>query len=266
MNMEPILLAFLLTLFAGLATGIGGLLALCKFARHSKFLALSLGFSAGVMIYVSFMEILPKGAENFLLFLPQQHAWLLATACFFIGFIFTALIDKFLPSHEVDATHNFGLSKAAKNKKILLRTGIFTALAITIHNFPEGLVTFMATLQDPSLGIALAIAIAIHNIPEGIAVSIPILHATGSKAKALIYSTLSGLAEPIGAILGFFLLRWLLSDWTFGVLFCAVAGIMVYIAVDELLPSAHMHGDHHRVIYGFAAGMFVMAVSLALLL
>jgi zinc transporter, ZIP family len=261
--MEPLLLAFLFTLFAGLATGVGGLLAFFKIARNPKVLAISLGFSAGVMVYVSFVEILPKGVDSLLVGLPLHLAWALGVFAFFIGFGIAGVIDKLIPNHEIDKTE---LVIPNRNKKVLLRTGLFTALAITIHNFPEGLATFMATLQDPTLGFAIALAIAIHNIPEGIAVSVPILHATGSRSKALFYSTLSGLAEPVGAILGFLVLQWLFTDWTFGVLFCAVGGIMIYISIDELLPSAHLHGDHHHVIYGFACGMLVMAVSLVLLL
>jgi zinc transporter, ZIP family len=261
--MEPIFLAFLFTLFAGFATGVGGLLAFFKVARNPKTLAIALGFSAGVMVYVSFVEILPKGVDSLAEVLTSSHAWAIGVLAFFIGFFIAAIIDKFIPSHELDKTE---LVIPNKNKKVLLRTGLFTALAITIHNFPEGLATFMATLQEPTLGFAIALAIAIHNIPEGIAVSVPILHATGSRSKALLYSTLSGLAEPIGALVGFLVLSWLFTDWTFGVLFCAVAGIMIYISVDELLPSAHMHGDHHHVIYGFAAGMILMAVSLVLLM
>ena len=143
--------------------------------------------------------------------------------------------------------------------------GLFTALAIAIHNFPEGLATFVAAIKDPHLGIAIAVAIAIHNVPEGIAVSIPIYYATGSRRKAFLYSFLSGLAEPIGALIGFFVLwRWM-NDITFGLLFASVAGIMVYISLDELLPSAEKYGEHHLCIYGLISGMAVMAISLLLL-
>lgn len=260
--MEGVLLAFILTLFAGLATGVGGLLAFFKVAHNPKMLAISLGFSSGVMVYVSFVEILPKGVISLSEVLPTFSAWALGVTGFFVGFIIAGLIDRFVPMHEAAQSKR----KISKNKNALLRTGMFTALAIGIHNFPEGLATFMAALQDPGLGVAIAVAIAIHNVPEGIAVSIPILNATGSRLKALWYSSLSGIAEPIGALVGYFALSWLFTGWTFGLIFTAVGGIMVYISIDELLPTAHMHGDHHHVIYGFAAGMLVMAVSLVLLL
>jgi ZIP family zinc transporter len=142
--------------------------------------------------------------------------------------------------------------------------GAFSALAIAIHNFPEGLATFAVALSDPALGISIAIAIAIHNIPEGISVSVPIYYATGSKKKALFYSFISGLAEPFGALIGYFVLRSFFNDMVFGFLFGTVAGIMVYISIDELLPTSRKYGKEHQEIYGFIAGMGVMAVSLLL--
>jgi ZIP family zinc transporter len=146
-----------------------------------------------------------------------------------------------------------------------MRVGVFTALAIAIHNFPEGLATFLSAIKDPSLGIPIAIAIAIHNIPEGIAVAVPIYHATGNKKKAFGYSFLSGIAEPVGALLGFTLLRVFFNDLIFGIVFSGVAGIMVYISLDELLPSAEKYGEHHLSIIGLVAGMSVMALSLLIL-
>ena len=142
--------------------------------------------------------------------------------------------------------------------------GLFSALAIGIHNFPEGLATFMGALQDPTLGISIAAAIAIHNIPEGIAVSVPVYYATKSKKKAFVLSFTSGLAEPVGAIIGYFILMNIFSEAVFGVVFASVAGIMVYISLDELLPTAEKYGEHHIAIYGLIAGMMVMAVSLVM--
>lgn len=144
--------------------------------------------------------------------------------------------------------------------------GLFSALAIAIHNFPEGLATFMGALTDPTLGVSIAVAIAIHNIPEGIAVSVPIYYATKNRKKAFWLSFLSGLAEPVGAILGFFILRNFFNESTFGVIFAGVAGIMVYISLDELLPTAEEYGEHHVAIGGLIAGMAVMATSLLLFL
>ncbi|MFP4478914.1 MAG: zinc transporter ZupT [Candidatus Izemoplasmatales bacterium] len=262
---STIIIAFLVTLFAGLATGIGSILAFYRKKTDAKFLSAALGFSAGVMIYVSFIEIFPKAVDSLG---GDKKAYLITTIAFFVGIALIGLIDKLVPSeenpHEVkDVTdlHN------PTTKASLMRMGLFSALAIAIHNFPEGLATFMATIESPTLGISIGIAIAIHNIPEGIAVSVPIYYATGDKKKALKYSFLSGFSEPIGAVVGYFLLVLIFgnSQGVMGVVFAGVAGIMVYISLDELLPTAEKYGEHHLAIYGLIAGMIVMASSLVLL-
>lgn len=147
-----------------------------------------------------------------------------------------------------------------------MRTGILTAAAIAIHNFPEGVATFVSSLQQPTIAIPIVVAIAIHNIPEGISVSVPIFYATGSRKKAFLYSFLSGLSEPLGAVVAYLVLRPYLSETLFGIAFAVVAGIMVFISFDELLPSAEAYGEHHLCIYGLLTGMGVMAVSLLLFL
>lgn len=267
MEFSNVLFAFSLTLFAGLATGIGSLMAFFSKEFKPDFLAGSLGFSAGVMIYVSFMEILLKAKESLSeIYGDTLGHWYMILA-FFLGIGIIALIDKIVPAYE-NPHEVKNLSKVCDDvckEKKLLRMGLFSAVAITIHNFPEGLATFMAAIKDPTLGISIAIAIAIHNIPEGIAVSVPIYYATKSKKKALIFSALSGLSEPLGALLGFFLLRSFFSETTFGIVFAMVAGIMVYISLDELLPTAEEYGKHHIAIGGLILGMLVMAVSLVLI-
>ncbi|MFW6369740.1 MAG: zinc transporter ZupT [Bacteroidota bacterium] len=268
MILSPLWLAFALTLFAGLSTGIGSAIAFFAKTTNTKFLSVSLGFSAGVMIYVSFVEIFSKAQEA--LEAAQgirMGAWITVMA-FFGGMFFIALIDNLVPSmgnpHELRKVEDAEHPTERMKKKKLLRLGTFSAMAIAIHNFPEGLATFTATMSDPSLGIAIAIAIAIHNIPEGIAVSVPIYYATRNKRKAFMYSFLSGLAEPVGALIGFAILMPFFSDTVFGVLFASVAGIMVFISLDELLPAAREYGQAHLSIYGLIAGMMVMAVSLLL--
>jgi zinc transporter, ZIP family len=257
--------AFLITLAAGLSTGIGGLLAFHKKASSKKFLTFSLGFSAGVMIYVSFVEILPKAIQSLQIAYNDNQGYLYATLAFFIGIIFIGIIDLLIPSkenpHEIPDINE---TEEQKEKKNLLRMGLFSALAIAIHNFPEGLATFIAALESPTLGISIGIAIAIHNIPEGISVAVPIYQATGSRKKAFIYALISGLAEPLGAILGFFLLQTIFSELTFGFTFAFVAGIMVYISLDELLPTSEKYGKHHISIIGLVTGMGLMALSLIL--
>lgn len=291
-----ILLAFLLTLGAGLATGIGSFLAFFTKRTNTKFLSFSLGFSAGVMVYISMIEIFPEANEYLVGEMGELTGTWLTVISFFAGIVLIGIIDKIIPSfenphemhkvEEVDTIEEIlsekkelqeeerpDLQKDLEKKKERLsfdtrkmhRIGLFTALAITIHNFPEGLVTFFAALQDPALGVAIAIAIALHNIPEGIAVSIPIYYATGSKKKAFLYSFLSGLAEPLGAMVGFLILMPFLTDTLFGIVFGMVGGIMVYISFDELLPAAQKYGEHHLSIYGLVSGMAVMAVSLVLL-
>jgi len=265
---QTILLAFGLTLLAGLSTGVGS--ALAFFARRTsvRFLSVALGFSAGVMIYISLVEILPRAIGG----LQDGHGrpgYWLAVGSFFGGILLIALIDRFVPGyenpHEPRRLEDMDDDTAAARQKNLHRMGVMTATAIALHNFPEGLATFAAALSDPRLGVAIAAAVAVHNIPEGIAVSVPVYYATGSRRKAFVYSFLSGLAEPLGALVGFGFLRLVSGPAVTDILFAAVAGIMVYISLDELLPSARAYGQHHWSIYGLIAGMAVMAVSLALL-
>ena len=269
-NLETstVLFAFSLTLFAGLATGIGS--ALAFFTKHTnhRFLALSLGFSAGVMIYVSMIEIFVKSKEATAAVLGASTGYWVTTIAFFGGIALAALIDSLVPSfenpHEVRSVEEMDTSPNDSSSNKLMRMGIFSAIAIAIHNFPEGLATFVGALNDPTLGISIAVAIAIHNIPEGIAVAVPIYFATGSRKKAFGLSFLSGLAEPLGALVGFTLLYRFIDDLVFGVLFAVVAGIMVFISLDELLPTAEKYGEHHLAIYGLISGMAVMALSLLL--
>lgn len=264
METEDILFAFGLTLFAGLSTGIGSIMSLMSKRFSPKFLAGSLGFSAGVMIYVSLVEIFVKAKDSLIEVHGPKSGNIYTVIAFFAGIGLIALIDKLIPSfenpHEIKNIEEKNLDY--ENSSKLLRMGLFSALAIGIHNFPEGLATFMGAISDPALGISIATAIAIHNIPEGIAVAVPIYYATRNRTKAFWLSFLSGLSEPIGALIGFFILQSVFSASTFGVIFAGVAGIMVYISLDELLPTAEEYGEHHIAIGGLIAGMAVMAVSL----
>jgi len=268
MGTNNILLAFGMTLFAGLSTGIGSAAALLAKRTNTKVLSIALGFSAGVMIYVSMIEIFAEAKDSLVKALGNTGGSWATVGAFFGGIFLIAAIDKCVPSienpHELRKVEDINTSKCNVNKGKLMRMGMLTALAIGIHNFPEGLATFTAAVKDPSLGIAITVAIAIHNIPEGIAVSIPVYYATGSKKKAFKLSFLSGISEPIGAIIGYLVLLRFFNDVVFGVLFASVAGIMVFISLDELLPTAREYGEAHLSIYGLIAGMMVMAVSLLL--
>lgn len=265
--MEHFLWAFSLTLLAGLATGIGSAMILLTKQTNKKFLAFALGLSAGVMLYVSFVEILRKAMDALSAIHGEQRGTVYAVIGFFSGIAIIAVIDKYIPSesnpHEY---HTGGNQKVSNEKQDLMRMGLFTAFAIGLHNFPEGLATFLAALEDPTTGAAITVAIAIHNIPEGIAVAVPIYYATGSKGKAFRLSLLSGLSEPIGAVVGYFLFIQFIGEEAFGFIFAAVAGIMVYISLDELLPTAEEYGEHQLAMWGVVLGMVVMAGSLLLFL
>ena len=247
-----------LTLLAGLSTGVGSLIA--YFIRRPKivYLSFSLGVSAGVMVYVSFMELLPGAVE--------RVGEPLSILFFFLGIAFIGIVDLLVP--EAENPHNYeGMEEPKKpdQSHALMRTSMMTALAIGIHNFPEGLATFASALSDLRLGLFIAIALAIHNIPEGIAVSMPIYYATGSKNKAFVYSLLSGISEPAGALVGYLLLMPFLTPTVLAGTLALVAGVMIYISLDELLPMAHSYGHGHLVISGVVLGMLLMAISLLML-
>ena len=268
MEFKVLAVAFGLTLFAGLSTGIGSALAFFTKRTNKKLLSFALGFSGGVMLYVSFIEMFFEARKSLVGYIGEIGGNWLTVISFFMGILLAALIDKLVPSfenpHEIHKVEDMDDPVLAATYKKLYRMGLFTSLAIAIHNFPEGLVTFASALVDIKLGISIAIAVAIHNIPEGIAVSIPIYFATGNRKKAFVYSFLSGLAEPVGAVIGYLILFPFFNDMVFGILFASVAGIMVFISLDELLPASREYGEHHMSMYGLIAGMIVMAVSLLL--
>lgn len=256
-----VIFALSLTVLSGLATGIGSIIALFAKTTNTKFLAGSLGFSAGVMIYVSMIEIFQKSKTYLSVATDEKIGYYLAVAAFFAGIVFIGLIDYFVPSTEGDIG-NLN-SKESKNMA-LKRMGFMTALAIGIHNFPEGLATFTSALKDPHLGLAIAVAIAIHNIPEGIATSVPIYYSSGSRKKAFFVSFFSGITEPLGAIIGYLILRPFFNDTIFGILFGMIAGIMVFISIEELLPMAREYEKSKITIIGVILGMAIIALSLLL--
>ncbi len=259
---------FLLTLGAGLATGIGSLIAFVSKTTNKSFFVASLGFSAGIMVYVSFVEMYANAKNVLIPTYGETTATIYATVAFFVGVFFITIIDFLIPEaenpHEVKGVED--IQSSPQHKAVLHRMGLTTALVIGIHNFPEGLATFMAGTQDFSVAMSVAVAIAIHNIPEGIAVSVPIYFATGSKRKAFLYSALSGFSEPIGAVIGFCFLSTIFTTDLLNLVLAFVAGIMVYIAFDELLPTAEAYGKHHLCIFGFIFGMLTMATSLIMFL
>jgi len=248
-----VLKALLLTSIAGLSTTIGSLLGLVFKRENSRFMSFVLGFTAGVMVGVSFFELLPSGFK--------EIGFVKASIAFLAGFIFIFIIDYFIPHEYIGQKERI----TDKTDKKLLRTGLFVALGIGIHNFPEGMATFYSSLVDIKIGIAIAIAIAIHNIPEGIAVSAPVYKATGSRGKAFLWSFLSGVVEPIGAILTALVLLPFLNSMILGYLLSGIAGLMVFISIDELLPISKSYGYSHLPIVSFIVGMIIMILSLVLL-
>lgn len=280
LRMTGILSALILTLIAGSATGIGGALVLFKKKLSSDFLAGALGLSAGVMIFISLAELFPEAQAEIMATGSVKHGKVLILAAFFIGMGIITLIDFAIPEHEnpheasgltLDSrTPAVGEIQKTSDLKAMHRLGLMSALAIAIHNFPEGIATFIGALNDPQMGAGITFAIAIHNIPEGIAVAIPIYYATKSKGKALLYATLSGFSEVIGALLclavtSIFGIELSGGGPVFPLILAAVAGIMVYISLDELLPTAEKYGKHHIAIAGVIGGMAIMGISLLII-
>lgn len=257
--------AFGLTAFAGLATGIGSVAALFARRTNTAFLATSLGFSAGVMIYISFVELLRSAEELLIQARGEDDGQWIALLSFFGGVALIAIIDFVVPTEE--NPHDASLIEDLRSQRAapLKRAGVLTALAIGLHNFPEGLATFVAALDDPTVGTAIAIAIALHNIPEGISVAIPIYFATGSRKKAFWYSFCSGLSEPLGAALGYLAIGPYLTDAVLGVVEAMVAGVMVFISLDQLIPNAKRYEQGHQSVYGLIGGMVVISITLLLL-
>ena len=274
--MNGIISALILTLIAGSATGIGGALVLFRKKISSNFLAGALGLSAGVMIFISLAELYPE-AQEMISQTGMAHGKAFVLIAFFVGMGIITLIDFTIPEYEnpheasglsLDArTAAVGVLEQTGSEKALQRLGVMSALAIAVHNFPEGIATFIGALNDPEMGTGITAAIAIHNIPEGIAVAIPIYYATKSKAKALFYATVSGLTEVIGALLclavtSIFGVSLTGGGPAFPLVLAAVAGIMIYISLDELLPTAEKYGKHHIAIAGVVGGMAVMGISM----
>ncbi len=262
MDNQTITTAFLLTIFAGLSTGIGSFIAFIAKRTNTNFLSFALGLSAGVMIYVSFMEMLPQSLHSLTEEFGDKTGMLYMILGFFGGIILIALIDFLIPKDS--NPHEMHGVEEMKRINGLKQTGIITAITIAIHNFPEGIATFMSALTSIEIAIPITAAIAIHNIPEGIAVAVPIYHSTGSKKKAFWLSFASGLAEPIGALIAYLFLMPFWSPTLNAYVLSAVSGIMVYISLDELLPSAEKYGKHHLSIIGLVMGMAIMALSLYL--
>ena len=257
-------IALLMTLFAGLATSIGGCIAFIVKKNNLKALSVGLGFSAGVMIFLSFNEIIPQSAAMLMHNFPHNYN-IITYGSFILGIVIALLIDYFLPDHIDTDEVLHPDAPMHMHKHMLKRAGLLTAIAICVHNFPEGMATFLTTTQNITFGFSVALAIAIHNIPEGIAVALPIYHVTGKKRYAMLYATLSGITEPIGAVVGMFIFSMFLPQVLIGALMASVAGIMTYLAFDTLLPLAKEYGDWHLSLTGIISGILFIWLSLILI-
>ena len=255
------IIAFVLTLIAGLATIIGGSFSFFVKRSNLRMLAIGLGFSAGVMVYMALTEIL-KDSREFTQMYFGNNAALVTFTGFFAGIGIAALIDYFLPAHFGDDMIDKAPQDISEDDERIKKAGLLTAIAISLHRFPEGLTMFLVASTDLKLGIPLVIAMAIHNLPEGIAIGLPMYHATGKKRYAMLFSAIAGISGPIGAILGFILIKLFMPQMAIGILFAMVAGIMVYISLDTLMPTAREYGENHDVMAGIFAGMFFIGAGL----
>lgn len=264
------LIALLVASLAGLATSVGGLLALHPKFLERHFLAVAMAFAAGAMLFVSFVEIIPLGVESLAESFSSDMSTTIVYGMFVVGVVIVALIDRLIPKSlnpsEIEGREDKLTKTDRRDNKRLMRSGLLVAVVLALHNFPEGASTFFASYQDLSAGVTLALAIAIHNVPEGIAVAAPVYAATGSRKKAFWWATISGLTEPLGALVAFMVVGLLIPNALFGLIFGLIAGMMVFVAIDELLPAARRYQtDKHQVVYGLIGGMAVMAVSLLLI-
>jgi ZIP family zinc transporter len=256
-------IALLLCTLAGLATVVGSAIAFFAKHTHTGVLSAGLGLSAGVMVYVSLVELLPSAREELVSDLGAEAGGWTAIALLLGGMLVTAVLDRLVPAWE--NPHVAALVEEREHPPRdarLARVGILTALAIALHNVPEGIATFFTALADPPRGIAIAVAIALHNIPEGLAVAIPVFWATGSRAKAFSIAAISGLAEPAGALVAWGILGGSISPTTLGGFSAAVAGIMVFLSLDQLIPNAKRYDEGHAAVYGLLSGTAIMAVTL----
>ncbi len=254
-----VLLAFAMCIGAAMATMIGGLTVFTSKEPNPRMLSFGLAFAGGAMVYISLVEIFWKSHAAFSTDYADKTAYTYATIAFFAGIFLIAIIDRLIPN-----PHNKLTPPENESKSHLRRIGLLAALAITVHNFPEGMATFFATLDDPVVGSSLAFAIAVHNIPEGISIAIPVFYATNDKKLTLIACSISALAEPVGALIGYLVLAPYLTPFVFGSVFGVIAGAMVFLSLDELLPTAKRYATGHDAVYGMIIGMACIALSLIL--
>ena len=259
---QTYLIPFLITLFAGLSTAVGGLVVFFGNTEKLNWLSFTMSFAAGVMLYVSFVEILPESYLEFKHTKNQNTALIYVIGFFVFGALFAIFTDKLLPEQKINNQVNKNIT--SKNKKIY-RSGILIALTMALHNFPEGIVTFIGSINDLSFGLVIGLAIALHNIPEGMAISVPIYHASGSKKKAFFYSALSGFTEPLGALFCYFVINSYLDDFVTAAVMSIVSGIMIFISIFVLMPLSFEYKDKYEHVFGLFIGMVIIGISIYLM-
>ncbi|MBR4126698.1 MAG: zinc transporter ZupT [Alphaproteobacteria bacterium] len=251
----PAVHAFVLSTAAGAATVLGCFPVFFSSGKNERVLAVALGLAAGVMLSVSFLELYPEAERLFKTELSGKQAVLVSVLCLLAGVFSAAVVDRFVP-HE-----DFNPETGEAAHKNLYRTGMLSVIVIGLHNFPEGIATFMAGYENLSLGASIALAVAIHNIPEGLCIAVPIYYVTHDKKKAVLYTALSGMAEPVGAMAAFWILHPFLNDALLGGVFALVAGIMVYVTVEELIPSSRQYKHDREALWATFAGICLMPLT-----
>jgi len=255
MGYSNALMALSISIIAGMATLLGALIIFLTKGKSEKMVTFSLAFAAGVMLSVSFSDLLPEARLFLSTSRGNTFGVLYMNFFMIVGILIAAGIDYFVPHEEYnEQLHD-------KPHQNLFRVGFISMLAVGLHNFPEGVAVFMASLSDLTLGASVAVAITMHNIPEGVAVAMPIYFATGNKKEALKYTFYTGVAEPVGALLAFLVLRPYINDFLLGAIFAIVAGIMLYIAIEELIPSSRQYGFNRLALLGTFVGICLMPLS-----
>ena len=245
------LFPLLLSLFAGLSTVLGAMIVFFSKSTNKKLITFALSFSAGVMISISFTDLFPSAQETLIKSNGTIKGVFLSLLFLLLGAFMAMLIDNFIPEETSICTSNSSLYKV----------GFVSMIALFLHNFPEGITTYISGYQDAALGITVALAISLHNIPEGISIAMPIYYSTNDKKKAIKYTFYSGMAEPLGALLAFIFLKPYINDLILSILFALVAGIMIYISFQELIPEARSYKYNKLYIISLFIGLCIIPIS-----
>ena len=240
--MTNIYYAFLLTFISGISTIIGYLFIYIKGNRVGV-ICKSLGFASGVMITISLIDLLPNSYQLIIDKYNVIYTIIIMFLCLLIGSSISLIVNKRIQSREV-------------NK--LYKIGIISAIIIVLHNIPEGIITYITASNNIKLGLALSLAITLHNIPEGISISIPIYYSTNSRFKAFIYTFISGISEPLGAVISYLFLSKYINNFILGIIYSIIAGMMLNIGYGELYKEAIQYNKKNAIIYSIIGGFLIV--------